>query len=179
MSASTPDQTALVVLVPEAEPLVSALRDAHDPSAAEGMPAHVTLVYPFAPADLVDREMEDDLAGLFAGMSAFPFVLGSAGSFPGVLYLEPEPAGPFQDLIRAAVAAFPDFPPYAGAYTDPVPHLTVGMEDCEDAMQVLASRLQARLERAGPISCRAGEVTLMRRLDRRWTAGRRFPLGKE
>jgi hypothetical protein len=36
--------TALVILVPEAEALVSSFRNKHDPSAADGMPAHITLV---------------------------------------------------------------------------------------------------------------------------------------
>jgi hypothetical protein len=39
--------TALVILVPEAEALVKAFRERYDPSAAEGMPAHVTVLYPF------------------------------------------------------------------------------------------------------------------------------------
>ena len=37
-------QTALVVRVPEAEPLVGPFRLAHDPVAARGMPAHVTAI---------------------------------------------------------------------------------------------------------------------------------------
>jgi hypothetical protein len=43
--------SAVVVPVPEAEPRVGALRTALDPSAALGVPAHVTILYPFvAPA---------------------------------------------------------------------------------------------------------------------------------
>ena len=40
-------ESALVVLVPEAEGVVKPFRDLHDPSAAAGMPAHITLLYPF------------------------------------------------------------------------------------------------------------------------------------
>lgn len=40
-------ESALVVLVPEAEALVKSFRDRHDPSAAAGVPAHITLLYPF------------------------------------------------------------------------------------------------------------------------------------
>ena len=39
--------SAVVVEVPEAEPLVGAWRLRFDPVAALGMPAHVTLLYPF------------------------------------------------------------------------------------------------------------------------------------
>jgi hypothetical protein len=39
------NESALVV--PEAEPLVKPFRDRYDPSAAAGVPAHITLLYPF------------------------------------------------------------------------------------------------------------------------------------
>ena len=42
-------ETALVVEVPEAEPLVSQWRAQHDWSAQRGVPAHITILYPFAP----------------------------------------------------------------------------------------------------------------------------------
>ena len=42
--------TALVLHVPNAEPFVSDFRKQYDPSAADGMPAHVTLIYPFKPS---------------------------------------------------------------------------------------------------------------------------------
>ena len=40
-------ETAIVVLVPEAEPLVGAFRRNHTAEGAHGMGAHVTLLYPF------------------------------------------------------------------------------------------------------------------------------------
>jgi hypothetical protein len=46
--------SALVVLVLEAEASVKPFRDRHDPSAAAGMPAHITLLYPFKPPDETD-----------------------------------------------------------------------------------------------------------------------------
>ena len=41
-----PRESALLVAVPEAEPLVGALRLVHDPSAAVGVPAHITILLP-------------------------------------------------------------------------------------------------------------------------------------
>ncbi|HYN34704.1 MAG TPA: hypothetical protein VES40_18925 [Ilumatobacteraceae bacterium] len=43
-------RSALVVLVAEAETLISAHRLRHDPVAARGVPAHVTVLHPFAPS---------------------------------------------------------------------------------------------------------------------------------
>ena len=52
----------------------------------------------------------------------------TSGSFPdGVLYLAPEPAEPFGALTEAFAAAWPEYPPYGGSFTDVVPHLTVAM----------------------------------------------------
>jgi hypothetical protein len=39
--------SGLVVLVPEAEPVVGHLRDRLDPNAASGVGAHVTVLFPF------------------------------------------------------------------------------------------------------------------------------------
>ena len=50
-------ETALVVLVPEAEAIVGRLRQRYDPSAAVGMPAHITINYPFLPGEPAAREM--------------------------------------------------------------------------------------------------------------------------
>jgi len=41
-------EVAIVVLVPEAETLVEPFRKIFDPSAAKGMPAHITINYPFS-----------------------------------------------------------------------------------------------------------------------------------
>ena len=48
-----PIESALVVVVPEAEQLVGPFREKYDPSAAAGMPPHITLLYPFKPPDAV------------------------------------------------------------------------------------------------------------------------------
>jgi len=47
-------ESALVVLVPEAEAWVHSFRDRYDPSAAAGVPAHVMLLYPFRPPHNID-----------------------------------------------------------------------------------------------------------------------------
>jgi len=59
-------ESALVVLVPEAEAVVKPFRDQYDPSAAAGMPAHITLLYPFQVPDEVDQMTLDRLRDCFA-----------------------------------------------------------------------------------------------------------------
>ena len=114
-------QTALVILVPEAEALVAEHRQRHDPSAAAGVPAHVTVLYPFR--SVVDDIAADAVGEIAAGVPAFDVVFTTLARFPGeVVYLVPEPAEPFRRLTAATAAAFPDCPPYGGAIVDPVPH---------------------------------------------------------
>ena len=43
-----------------------------------------------------------------------------------VVWLAPEPAGPFRALANMVHAAFPQFPPFGGVHADVVPHPTVG-----------------------------------------------------
>lgn len=69
------ERTALVVLVPEAKTLVQEFRNRYDPSAAEGMPAHITLLSPFKYAGEIGREVVNDLQVLFSQHSRFSFTL--------------------------------------------------------------------------------------------------------
>ena len=78
-----PLESALAVLVPEAEPLVYSFRDKYDPSAAAGMPAHITLLYPFKPPDEIGDPVIEKLNQCFASFSAFEFSLVRVRRFPG------------------------------------------------------------------------------------------------
>jgi hypothetical protein len=53
---TTSYESALVILVPEAEAVVGRLRQRYDLSAAVGMPTHITLNYPFLPGLTGDTE---------------------------------------------------------------------------------------------------------------------------
>lgn len=157
-----PRRTALIIAVPEAEPAVAALRLRHDPMARLGVPAHITIHFPFAPADSVP---EDAVTGLLAGRTAFAFELASVEHFgDDVTYLAPDPAAPFCELIAASAERWPEYPLYDGAHhvDEIVPHLTVGL-----------ARLELQL--ALPIACIAHAVTLLEEDDEgSWHVRRRF-----
>jgi hypothetical protein len=150
------DETALVILVPEAEALVAAHRRRHDPSAAVGVPAHVTVLYPFR--SVIDGIADAVVAGLAADVPAFDVTFASLARFPGeVVHLAPDPAEPFLRLMAAAFASFPDCPPYGGAIPDPVPHLTVA--DGVDA--TTAAALDIAIGPGLPITSRVERLTLI------------------
>ena|SRR5918996_1931582 len=122
-----PTLSAVVVPVPEAEPHVEALRAALDPSAALGVPAHVTIMFPFLPPARIDDDVLTALGGVLAAAPAFEVGFERVAWFgEDVVWWAPEPADPFVELTAAVGARF-GLRPYDGAHgEDVVPHLTVG-----------------------------------------------------
>src|SRR5918994_7808296 len=91
--------TALIVEVPEAEPIVADLRERHD-VAGEGVPAHVTVTYPFLPSAEIDASVHARLHAHFATMDAFDFRFAQVTDFDHRnVHLEPEPPERFAGLI--------------------------------------------------------------------------------
>ena len=156
-------RTALVVPVPEAEPQVSELRLAHDPSAALGAPAHVTILVPFLDTAELD---EAAIADLISGFPAFDFELDRVERFPdGGTWLRPVPSRPFVDLTAAVWQRWPECPPYEGAFDEVIPHLTLSRTPIDVELQL-------------PIVARAREITLLEEDEPsgRWTARLHLPL---
>jgi hypothetical protein len=79
-AASKVPRTALIVAVPEAEPLVREWRLRYD-NASVGVPAHVTLLFPFIPAEQVDSALLTALEDLFAGQAPVSFSMPRVASF--------------------------------------------------------------------------------------------------
>src|SRR5207244_1669310 len=131
-------ESALVVLVPEAEAAVKPFRDWYDPSAAAGMPAHITLLYPFKTPDHVDDIALGKLRDCFARFEPIQFSLGKIQRFPEALYLAPEPAEPFRQLTLSIWDLFPETPPYRGKWPDIVPHLSVAQLASESQLVATA-----------------------------------------
>lgn len=169
-------QSALLIPVPEAERLVGEWRSLYDPSAAVGVPAHITLLYPFVPRTEIGEPLLEELGRLFAGFPPFAYRFPACARFPGVLYLALEPAKPFQRLIADLAARYPDYPPYGGAHERVVPHLTVA--DLRAQLDIVVmNRVERGIAPGLPFAARASEVWLMTERRRRWSRKARFPLG--
>jgi 2'-5' RNA ligase len=165
-------ETALVIVVPEAEPLVSEWRAQYDWSAQRGVPAHITLLYPFVPTKRVDDELLRQLRELFGSEAQISFELARVARFPEVAWLAPEPSEPFKALTDLIAARFPDYPPYEGAHDVVIPHLTVAEGGTE-----LQDRVDAAVSGNLPIRAHADHVTfLFEDDDGLWDEAHRFPL---
>jgi 2'-5' RNA ligase len=165
-------RTALVVAVPEAEALVGKWRTKHDWSAQRGVPAHITLLFPFVPAEEVDEQLIDDLRDLFCPQPAFSYRLSRVERFPEVAWLAPDPSDPFKALVALIVSRYPDYPPYEGVHVDVVPHLTVA-----EGGPALQDEVDAALTPSLPIAAEARAVTLLvEDTSGHWRTGQEFPL---
>jgi hypothetical protein len=156
-------RTALIVPVPEADPHIAGLRVAHDSSAALGVPAHVTILFPFFDVGDVD---EAAVADLISGFPAFDFELDRVDRFPdGTTWLHPSPSLPFVDLTAAVWQRWPERPPYEGLHDEVIPHLTIGETPIDVQLEL-------------PIAARARQVTLIEEDEPsgRWTARLHLPL---
>lgn len=163
------------IIVPVQVPVaVNRLRDRMDPSAAQGVPAHVTLIYPFMAVDGLKDNVRRRIEQIVGNEPAFSFTLGSVGRWPNVVYLTPEPAEPFRRLTRVLAEAFPDYPPYQGAHDDVVPHLTIAQDVPDDYYAAAEHALPGML----PIRDVAREAWLIGHTpDQPWHTLWRLPFG--
>src|SRR5215831_18572057 len=111
--ATVAQESALLIKVPTAETAVAPYRSLFDSSAPLGVPAHVTVLYPFLRPPDLSAEVLQALARLFAAAGRFRFVLSRTGWFGDqVLWLGLEEEAPFRALTESVFAAFPSCPPY-------------------------------------------------------------------
>jgi 2'-5' RNA ligase len=166
------DLTALVVEVPEVEPLVQRWRLRHDPSAARGMPAHVTVLYPLGP----HAEIRGSVARICRAHRSFDVAFDAVATFDrDVVWLRPSPDSGLRAVTAAAVAAFPDWPPYGGTIADPTPHLTVA--DCDASIfDAVLADVRADVEPRLPVPVHVTGAALFGESDEgRWVRLERFP----
>jgi 2'-5' RNA ligase len=168
-------ETALVLLVPQAEPLVLDWRQLYDPAAAEGVPAHVTVLVPFMDYERIDDACSRTLRDAVAGTAALDLVFSEIRRFPGTLWLAPEPAKPIAALTERLTARFPDYPIYGGAFAEIVPHLTIAQGD-DGVLDKVEAAVRPRLQ--SPIRARVESCALFAHKPGQWQQMRNFPLGR-
>ena len=167
-------RSGVIVRIRLPAPLES-LRVRHDPMAPAGVPAHVTLLFPFLATEELTPAVRRRLARVASEVHPFWVRFVRTRRFPGVLWLAPEPTGPFVDLTERLAAAFPDHPPYEGAHADIVPHLTIAFGE-----EAVLDRLERKAARAGmPFRRRVDTIEVIAEDGTgRWHARWRLPLGR-
>jgi len=129
-------------------------------------PPHISVMSPYLDPTLIDKATVDRIAEIAAATQIFSYALTRVGRFPGVYYLEPEPASPFIAVTELIRRRWLGCEPYGGVFPDLHPHATFGTGATPPD---LLSRLRDQL----PIKLKARELWLMERRSG-WEV-RRFP----
>ena len=111
-------ESAVLVPVPEAERVVIGHRARFDRAATWGVPAQVTVLYPFVAPSAITAATIAVLAGAVGTISAFDCEFSATAWFgEEVIWLAPRPDEPFRALTHAVSAAFPGTCPWAACTT--------------------------------------------------------------
>ncbi|GMR09523.1 MAG: hypothetical protein BMS9Abin28_0342 [Anaerolineae bacterium] len=114
-------ESALLIIPPKpVQAFAYSLREEYDPDSFAKVPAHLTIFFPFVPAEQSD-EAAKALGPICAQHSPFDVTLERYGQFEDVVFLEPSDPEPLIELYRSLAAAYPDY-----ARGDYHPHLTLG-----------------------------------------------------
>ena len=149
----------LIVPVPEAEGLLQEWRARLGPTTEAGVPAHVTVLFPFLTLDQLDPAGLADLQAHFLATPSVEVTFPAVGLFPDVVYLAPEPRDWFVRCTAAISARFGVLP-YGGLHAEVVPHLTVARHTDRAVLTDIAQQLTPLL----PLTTHVREVWLMEEL---------------
>ncbi len=174
-----PFESALVVLIPEVESLVKSFRVQYDPSAALGIPAHVTILYPFKSPDELTTDVIGSLHDLVSKRPCFNVIFKGVKAFPDTLYLFPVPASPFRQLTELIVRRYPETQPYGGEFKEIVPHLTVAHSSDAQTLDEIANQFREVAQSELPIRAKVTNVSLIDNKDGYWKVQNQFSLGSE
>lgn len=143
--------------------------------AAAGVPAHLTMLYPFVEPDRLGFAVRERVAAVAARHRPFDYQLAARAVWPDTVYVRVEPEVRFVTLQGDLARAFPGFPIYGtDASFEFVPHVTIG-EGEGIARTTDVHPAWADLPRAG----RASSLEVIARGDDgRWRLIWRVPLGR-
>jgi len=166
-------ESVILIPVPAAISIVGKWREKYDPVALHGVPPHITVIFPFKNPDLINDKIINLIRKFFSKVKQFQLSLVRINTFPGVVYLEPEPKEKFIDLIKGIVNIFPENPPFEGKFEKIIPHLTIGnkLQNLEQAKTEIYQDIISKL----PIKALATEASLMESKDGEWSVKEKFP----
>jgi 2'-5' RNA ligase len=167
-----PQQTAIIVPVGAID-VLQERRLQEVPRGERGMPAHVTVLYPFLEPSAVDARVVERLRSVFGAFGTIEATFATVARFGPIVYLEPEPGDSFSALTRAVWSVWPQCPPYEGRYPEPIPHATIARVDADGDRLRLESELVGHL----PIRERLSRVELYASGDAGWQRLHEFTLG--
>ena len=111
----------LLLITPDAEPLVGSWRAEHDAAARYGIPAHVTVRTPFLPPE----RWRDPELSLLETYLPIEVTLSRLEDRPGALVVLVEPDDALREITQAVDSQWPTLPPHRDNRPDLAYHVTV------------------------------------------------------
>ncbi|MEU8484606.1 2'-5' RNA ligase family protein [Streptomyces sp. NPDC048641] len=156
------DRSALVITLPMANPLLEAVAEVSPALVRKGLPAHVSLLYPFLPAAELTAEVDAEVRDLAASLPAVETDLKDFVTAPRFVAV-PVPA--LQAVADAFCARWPHIAPYGGRFGErPEPHVTLATGATDEEAELVRDRVRPLL----PLRVVAWRVDLVVRTDRDW-----------
>ena len=154
--------------------MLHAVRNAWDPTAARGLPPHVTVLYPFVERDALTPDVHAALQEISASNRPFTARFGRIEHVDTMVWLVPTEQEPLLRLTAAVGARWPDHPPYGGAHPELIAHLTV-LDGGDDAALRDA---ESAATQAVPFDAWVDAIQVIAEDDAgRWNLRWRLPLG--
>lgn len=165
-------ESVILIPVPAAESIAGKWRKKYDPVALHGIPAHITVLFPFKNPEAIDEKILNLIRNYFSIIRQFEFKLVRINTFPDVVYLELEPKKKFIELTKGIVKIFPENPPFGGMFEGITPHLTIGnkIQNLEFAKAEISQDITSKL----PIKTLAKEAHLMESYNGEWSIKETF-----
>jgi len=105
-----------------------------------GMPAHLTLLYPFVEPMALEPSIRERLASIARSHAPIDYRLVGRAAWPDTTYIAIDPADPFRALQADLAAGFTAYPIYGrAAGFEFVPHLTIAEGAAIDDLSVVRS----------------------------------------
>jgi hypothetical protein len=111
----------LLLITPDADPVVGAWRAEHDSAARHGIPAHVTVRTPFLPPE---QWAGPELSQLEVFLP-LPVTLARLEDRPGALVIVAEPDDELREITDATTRMWPTLPPHKASIRPFAYHATV------------------------------------------------------
>lgn len=162
--------TGVVVPVSAADALLTTVGQRFPGAVRDGVPAHMSLMYPFVGADLLTERVTSTLRAVFASRPPVSVVFEECARHGGFVYLRPSPSAPLERLTAALQQRWPRLVPYAGRHAVTEPHVTLALDLPDDnAAQVQREAttwlsLTARIDQAWLVAFH-GQWQLRQRFD--------------
>jgi len=169
------EESVILIPVQRADPIVRKWREKYDAVALHGIPAHITLLFPFQPPNEINTQTIEKLKQVFVNVKQFAFFLEKINTFPFVIFLEPSARSMFIILTKEIIRAFPKYPQYGGKFRSITPHLTVGQLSSEQKIDSIKKRIVKDIQNKLPIKSKAEEAWLMIKNNTEWSLKHRFP----